>query len=119
MLNHIGLRTNQFDSLLAFYKATLAPMGYGVMMEYPGAAGLGRDDADFWIGADDKGGSNIHLAFKTEDRAVVDAFHAAALASGGKDNGAPGLRDYSPTYYAAFVIDPDGNNLEVFCTAEG
>ncbi|WEK06421.1 MAG: VOC family protein [Candidatus Devosia phytovorans] len=117
MLNHLGLRTAQFDALLAFYKATLAPIGYTVMMEYPGAAGLGKSDADFWIGADEKGGSNVHLAFKTDDRSVVGAFYEAALANGGKDNGAPGLRDYSPTYYAAFVIDPDGNNLEVFCTA--
>ena len=115
MLDHIGLRTKQFDGLLAFYKAALAPLGYTVMMEYPGTAGLGRDHPDFWIGADDRGGSNVHLAFKTEDRSVVDAFHAAALANGGKDNGAPGKRDYTPTYYAAFVVDPDGNNLEVVC----
>nr|WP_314260347.1 VOC family protein [uncultured Devosia sp.] len=118
MLDHLGLRTTQFDGLLAFYKATLAPLGYQVMMEYPGAAGLGREYPDFWIGADDKGGSNIHLAFKTQDRAVVEAFYAAALANGGRDNGAPGKRDYTPTYYAAFVIDPDGNNLEVVCDAE-
>lgn len=118
MLDHIGLRTTQFDNLMAFYKATLAPLGYAVMTEYPGAAGLGRTYPDFWIGADDKGGSNIHLAFKTDDRKAVDAFYAAALANGGKDNGAPGLRDYTPTYYAAFVIDPDGNNLEVVCNDE-
>ena len=119
MLDHIGLRTNQFDGLLAFYRAALAPLGYTVMMEYPGTAGLGRDYPDFWIGADEKGGSNIHLAFKTDDRAVVDAFHAASLAHGGKDNGAPGRRDYTPNYYAAFVLDPDGNNLEIVCQAEG
>ena len=119
MLDHLGLRTAQFDTLLQFYKATLAPLGYVVLMEYPGAAGLGREYPDFWIGTDDKGGSNIHLAFKTNDRSVVDAFHAAAMANGGTDNGAPGLRDYTPNYYAAFVVDPDGNNLEVVCTAEG
>lgn len=119
MLDHIGLRTAQFDTLLAFYKATLAPLGYAVMMEFPGTAGLGREVPDFWIGQSDGAASNVHLAFTTEDRSVVDAFYAAALANGGKDNGAPGLRDYTPTYYAAFVIDPDGNNLEVVCNAEG
>src|SRR3546814_14250306 len=100
---------------MAFYKAVLAPLGYTVMMEYPGAAGLGRAYPDFWIGADDKGSSNIHLAFKTDDRTAVDAFHAAALAHGGKDNGAPGLRDYTPTSYSAFVLAPDGTNLQVVC----
>jgi len=119
MLDHVGLRTAQFETMLTFYKSALAPLGYAVMAEYPGTAGLGREYPDFWIGADDKGASNIHLAFKTDDRAAVDAFHAAALASGGKDNGAPGKRDYTPTYYAAFVLDPDGNNLEIVCHAEG
>lgn len=119
MLDHIGLRTTQFDALLQFYRAALAPLGYILMVEYPGAAGLGRQYPDFWIGTGDKAGSNIHLAFKTEQRAVVDAFHAASMANGGKDNGAPGPRDYTPNYYAAFIIDPDGNNLEVVCTAEG
>lgn len=118
MLDHIGLRTTQYDQLLAFYKAALAPLGYTVMMEYPGVAGLGSETPDFWLSADDKGVSNIHLAFAAKDRAVVDAFHAAALGNGGKDNGAPGLRDYTPTYYAAFVFDPDGNNIEVVCHAE-
>lgn len=118
MLDHIGLRTKQFDALLAFYTAALEPLGYKIMMQYPGAAGLGRDYPYFWIGADEKGGSNIHLAFRTDDHAVVKAFYDAALANGGKDNGAPGKRDYSPNYYAAFVIDPDGNNLEVVCGAE-
>ena len=118
MIDHVGLRTVQFDTMMAFYTAALAPLGYAVMSEYPGVAGFGRQYPDFWIGTDEKGGSNIHLAFKTEDRAVVDAFYAAALANGGKDNGAPGLRDYTPNYYAAFVLDPDGNNLEIVCTAE-
>lgn len=119
MLDHIGLRTTQFEAVTTFYKAALAPLGYTAKMEYPGVVGLGREFPDFWISGDDKGSSNIHLAFKTEDRATVDAFYAAALANGGKDNGAPGLRDYTPTYYAAFVFDPDGNNLELVCHAEG
>ena len=84
MLDHIGLRTAQFDTLLAFYKAALAPLGYTVMMEYPGAAGIGRDYPDFWIGADDKGGSNIHLAFKTDD---VSGTRARLLAAGATPEG--------------------------------
>ena len=119
MLDHIGLRTTQFDALFAFYKATLEPLGYAVMMQYPNTAGFGREYPDFWIGADEKAGSNIHLAFKASERSVVESFHAAALANGGTDNGAPGLRDYAPNYYAAFVLDPDGNNLEIVCMGEG
>jgi catechol 2,3-dioxygenase-like lactoylglutathione lyase family enzyme len=114
MLDHIGLRTAQFDTLVAFYKAVLAPLGYGLVMEFPGAAGFGRDTPVFAIGQADAA-SNVHLAFSGKTRAEVDAFHAAALAHGGKDNGAPGLRDFAPNYYAAFVIDPDGNNIEVVC----
>jgi catechol 2,3-dioxygenase-like lactoylglutathione lyase family enzyme len=116
MIDHIGLRTAKFDALLAFYEAALAPLGYKRMVEYPGVAGLGAQWPDVWIGADNKGGSNIHLALRVEQRAQVDGFYAAAMAAGAKDNGPPGLRDYTPTYYAAFVIDPDGNNLEVLCT---
>lgn len=118
MLDHLGLRTVQFDAMLAFYRAALTPLGYTVMNEYSGVAGLGRETPDLWVSADDKGSSNIHLAFRTDDRAVVDAFHAAALAHGGTDNGAPGKRDYTPNYYAAFVLDPDGNNLEIVCHSE-
>jgi len=116
MIDHVGLRTTQFDTKLAFYKAALAPLGYGVLMEFPGAAGLGKEHPDLWIGADDTGHSNIHLAFDAPDHATVDAFYAAAIAAGAKDNGGSGPRpEYTPTYYAAFVIDPDGNNLELVC----
>ena len=116
MLDHIGLRTAQFDTLVAFYKAVLAPLGYGLIMEFPGAVGFGLKAPDFCIG-EGEAGSNIHLAFIAKSRSEVDAFYAAALANGGRDNGAPGLRDYTPTYYAAFVIDPDGSNIEVVCHA--
>ena len=116
MLDHIGLRTTQFDKLVAFYKAVLATLGYGFIMEFPGAAGFGRDTPDFVIGLAEAR-SSVHLAFSGKSRAEVDAFHAAALAHGGKENGAPGLRDFAPNYYAAFVIDPDGNNIEVVCHA--
>ena len=116
MIDHVGLRTTQFDTLLAFYAAALAPIGYAVMQQFPGAAGLGKDNSDLWIGASETAGSNIHLCLSADDHATVDAFYAAAIAAGGKDNGGPGLRpEYTPTYYAAFIIDPDGNNLEVAC----
>ena len=116
MLDHIGLRTAQFDTLVSFYKATLATLGYGIVMEFPGAVGFGLNTPDFCIGQGDTA-SNIHLAFKTGERALVDAFYAAAIGNSGQDNGPPGERDYAPNYYAAFVLDPDGNNIEVVCHA--
>jgi catechol 2,3-dioxygenase-like lactoylglutathione lyase family enzyme len=116
MLDHVGLRVQDFSRALVFYKAALAPIGYEVAMEFPGTAGLGeRGKPDLWIMSTDKAPHPTHLAFRT-DRARVDAFHAAALAAGGTDNGAPGVRtDYHPHYYAAFVLDPEGNNIEVVC----
>jgi catechol 2,3-dioxygenase-like lactoylglutathione lyase family enzyme len=116
MLDHISLRVQDFDRALTFYKAALAPIGYAVAMEYPGGAGLGEPGKpDLWISATEKPPHPTHIAFRT-DRARVDAFHAAALAAGGTDNGAPGLRaDYHPHYYAAYVFDPEGNNIEVVC----
>jgi len=116
MLDHISLRVQDFAGALAFYKAALAPIGYRVAMEYPGGAGLGEPGKpDLWLSLTDKPLHPTHLAFRT-DRARVDAFHAAALAAGGTDNGPPGVRtDYHPHYYAAFVIDPEGNNVEVVC----
>ncbi len=114
MIDHIGLRTQQFDVLAAFYETALAPLGYEKLMAFDGAAGFGRDGIpDLWIGESTEPRSSVHFAITGDDRAAVDAFHAAGLAAGGKDNGAPGLRsDVAPGYYAAFVIDPDGNNLE-------
>jgi len=116
MLDHVSLRVQDFSRALAFYKAALAPIGYTVTMEYPGGAGLGEPGKpDLWISATDKAPHPTHIAFRT-DRARVDAFHAAALAAGGTDNGAPGVRtDYHPNYYAAFVFDPEGNNIEAVC----
>jgi catechol 2,3-dioxygenase-like lactoylglutathione lyase family enzyme len=116
MLDHVSLRVQDFPRALAFYKAALAPIGYQVAMEFPGTAGLGeRGKPDLWITLTDKPLLSTHIAFRT-DRARVDAFHAAALAAGGIDNGAPGLRaDYHPSYYAAYVTDPEGNNIEVVC----
>ena len=117
MIDHVGLRTQQFDAMLAFYQAAMAPLGYKIMMQFGNNAGLGREQPDLWLGeAGDQPTSKIHIAFAADDRAAVDSAYAAAVAHGATDNGGPGLRpDYTPTYYAAFVIDPDGNNLEFVC----
>ena len=116
MLDHVGLRVQDLARVVSFYRAALALIGYQVAMEFATAAGLGEPGKpDLWIMSTDKAPHPTHLAFRT-DRARVDAFHAAALAAGGTDNGPPGLRaDYHPHYYAAFVLDPEGNNIEVVC----
>ena len=116
MLDHISLRVVDFDRALAFYKAALAPIGYQVVMEFPGYAGLGeKGKPDLWITKTDKPVNPIHVAFRV-DRGRVDAFHAAALAAGGTDEGGPGIRtSYHPNYYGAFVLDPEGNNVEAVC----
>lgn len=119
MLDHIGLRTTQFDALARFYEAALAPLGYTRLFAWEGGAGFGRNGtAALWIGASDTKPTGIHMALSAADHAAVDAFHKAALAAGATDNGMPGLRPhYHANYYAAFVIDPDGNNLEAVCHA--
>jgi catechol 2,3-dioxygenase-like lactoylglutathione lyase family enzyme len=116
MLDHISLRVRDYPRALAFYKAALAPIGYEVVMEFPDAAGLGeKGKPDLWVTRTDQEIAPTHLAFRSE-RNMVDAFHAAALTAGAIDNGAPGLRtDYHPNYYSAFVLDPEGNNIEVVC----
>jgi len=114
MIDHISLRVNDFDKAVNFYKAALKPLGYDVLMQFPGAAGFGGPDKkpDFWIMKSDKPLNPTHVAFSA-DRKTVDAFHAAAIAAGGTDHGTPGLRaDYHPNYYGAFVLDPEGNNVE-------
>lgn len=119
MYDHLGLQVKDLDASVRFYEAALAPLGHVLDSRYDGGAGLGPEGAPaLWLyeNANAKGGT--HVAFQARDRAGVDAFHAAGLASGGHDNGAPGLRvDYAPTYYAAFLIDPDGNNVEAVCMA--
>jgi catechol 2,3-dioxygenase-like lactoylglutathione lyase family enzyme len=116
MLDHISLRVQDFQRAIAFYKTALAPIGYDVIMEYPGAAGLGaQGKPDFWIMKTEQPLNPTHVAFVSH-RDRIDAFHQAALGAGGSDNGAPGLRvDYHPHYYAAFIYDPEGNNIEVVC----
>jgi catechol 2,3-dioxygenase-like lactoylglutathione lyase family enzyme len=123
MIDHIGFPVLNYQRSKAFYAAALAPLGYALIMEvrqdendHP-AAGFGRDGKpDFWIGGEGGLGGILHVAITADDRAVVDAFYHAALAAGGADNGAPGLRPhYHPNYYAAFVRDPDGHNVEAVC----
>lgn len=120
-LDHIGLNVSDFARSKAFYTAALQPLGIKVQMEFPEgggfAAGLGRSKPEFWI-ATGAPTSPIHIAFAAANRAEVDAFYAAAMAAGAKDNGAPGLRpQYHPNYYGAFVFDPDGHNVEAVCHA--
>jgi len=119
VIDHIGVNVSDYDRSRDFYSKALAPLGYEVLMEpIPGHAGFGRDrKPDFWISGERTPiTENVHVALAAPDRATVDAFHAAALEAGGTDNGEPGLRQhYHPTYYGAFVRDPDGNNIEVVC----
>lgn len=124
MIDHIGLPVADIARSRAFYEAALAPLGYGVVMEVSaeetGAAahvGFGLPGKpDFWITSGGPLGGRLHVAFAAADRPTVDAFHAAALAAGGRDNGAPGLRPhYHPNYWGAFVFDPDGHNIEAVC----
>jgi catechol 2,3-dioxygenase-like lactoylglutathione lyase family enzyme len=118
MFDHVGLNVRDYAASRAFYERALAPLGYRVVMEFDDwkAAGLGEGEAPtFWISEREPICTGTHVAFTCDDRATVDAFHEAALAAGGLDNGAPGLREYHPTYYGAFVHDLDGNNVEAVC----
>jgi catechol 2,3-dioxygenase-like lactoylglutathione lyase family enzyme len=114
VIDHLTLKVKDLAKAKAFFAAALAPLGYVVMMEFEGAVGMGADGkADLWIAEDPANVRPTHLAFLAPSRAAVDAFHAAALAAGAKDNGGPGLRkEYHPTYYAAFVLDENGHNVE-------
>ncbi len=126
MLDHIGFPVSDYARSKSFYLKALAPLGYTLVMEVEqkvekdfSAGGFGRDrKPEFWIGGEGKLNRAIHIAVVANDRAAVDAFYRAALAAGGEDNGAPGLRPhYHPNYYAAFVFDPDGHNIEAVCHA--
>jgi len=116
MIDHIILGVDDVEASRAFYERALAPLGVEVVMAMPHGAGFGSDGKPwFWI-ADREQSGPVHVAFASPDRATVDAFHAAALAAGGRDNGRPGLRPhYHASYYGAFVYDPDGNNVEAVC----
>ncbi len=125
MIDHIGFPVADYERSKAFYAAALAPLGYALIMEVRQnenthhAAGFGRNGKpDFWIGGEGGLDGILHVAFAADDRATVDAFYRAAIAAGGGDNGPPGLRPhYHPNYYAAFVHDPDGHNVEAVCHA--
>ena len=120
MIDHVSVRVSDFGRLVAFYRDALAPIGYQVIMEYPGAVGLGADGKpDLWLMQTEQPLNPTHVALSASSRPPIDAFYAAGLAAGGTDNGEPGVRlDYHPTYYAAFVRDPEGNNIEVVCHAD-
>ena len=121
MIDHVSLHVSDYEKSKRFFERALATLGYTVIMEFGGAvAGLGAGGKpDFWI-AQGEAGNPVHIAFVSANRGTVDAFYHAAIAAGGRDNGAPGLRpQYHPNYYGAFVFDPDGNNIEAVChTAE-
>jgi len=119
MFDHVGLNVRDYAASRAFYERALAPLGYSVLMAFDEwkAAGFGTEQKpEFWISQREPFGTGSHVAFACDDRATVDAFHDAALAAGGSDNGAPGLREqYHASYYGAFIIDLDGNNVEAVC----
>jgi catechol 2,3-dioxygenase-like lactoylglutathione lyase family enzyme len=119
VLDHTGINVSDYARSSAFYQQSLAPLGISLLMEpVPDSGGFGRDGKPFfWInGRRNPTTENVHIAFHAQDRATVDAFYTAALAAGATDNGGPGVREmYHPAYYAAFIRDPDGNNIEAVC----
>lgn len=127
MIDHIGFPVSDYARSKAFYLKALAPLGYGLVKEIGAdlteagapAAGFGQNGKpDFWIGGEGGLDKPVHVAILAADRASVDSFYKAALAAGGRDNGAPGLRPhYHDNYYGAFVLDPDGHNIEAVCHA--
>jgi catechol 2,3-dioxygenase-like lactoylglutathione lyase family enzyme len=125
MFDHVSIGVADIARAKRFYDAALAPLGYSCLRESANELGYGRDKVGFWIAPaerpvppDDKSG--LHFCFDAETRQAVDAFHAAALRAGGRDNGGPGIRpEYTQPYYAAFAIDPDGYRIEAYCGAPG
>jgi catechol 2,3-dioxygenase-like lactoylglutathione lyase family enzyme len=132
MIDHTGVVVSDFEASKAFYSTALGAIGLSLLMEFPASvtgsadvAGFGAPDAlaqgvspEFWLARGTPGSNRLHVAFRVSSRAMVDAFHKAALAAGGRDNGAPGLRpQYNANYYGAFVLDRDGHNIEAVCHA--
>ncbi|HLK11017.1 MAG TPA: VOC family protein [Candidatus Binatia bacterium] len=118
MYDHIGLRVKDMAASVRFYEAALAPLGFVLCSRDEQYAGFGPMGAPaFWLVAAGDARGGAHVAFAATARSVVDRFHRAGVEAGGRDHGAPGLRlDYGPTYYGAFLLDPDGNNIEAVCT---
>jgi catechol 2,3-dioxygenase-like lactoylglutathione lyase family enzyme len=116
VIDHIGIGASDLAVSKAFYERALAPLEYEALLEFPGVVGFGlAGKPDFWL-QERAPGEPMHVAFRARDRSVVDAFYEAALAAGGRDNGPPGVRElYHPTYYGAYVLDPDGHNVEAVC----
>jgi catechol 2,3-dioxygenase-like lactoylglutathione lyase family enzyme len=124
IIDHTGLAASDFDRSLAFYSTALKPLGITLIVQFPADgpagqayAGFGREGKpDLWISPGGPTTPRIHLGFTANSRAEVDAFYDAALGAGGIDNGAPGVRaHYHPNYYGAYVLDPDGHNIEAVC----
>ena len=121
MFDHVSIGVRDLARAKHFYDAALRPLGYVRLSESADALGYGQEKIGLWVGSVARpvpadAGSNLHFCFTARTREAVDAFHAAALAAGGTDNGAPGLRpDYGANYYAAFAIDPDGYRIEAYC----
>jgi catechol 2,3-dioxygenase-like lactoylglutathione lyase family enzyme len=121
MINHVSIGVRDIPKAKRFYDAVFAPLGYACLSEDDASLGYGDDSVALWINAaghpvPPNEASGLHFCFNAPTRDGVDAFHAAALRTGGRDNGAPGIRaDYGPDYYAAFVIDPDGYRIEAYC----
>lgn len=128
LIDHIEIPVTDADAARRFYEAALAPLGVTCILSVPAERsasatprhGLGHNGYPrLWLHSGEPTPGGLHIAFAASDRATVDAFHAAALAAGGQDNGPPGIRTrYHPNYYAAFVLDPDGNNVELVCQTE-
>jgi catechol 2,3-dioxygenase-like lactoylglutathione lyase family enzyme len=124
MIDHIGIGVSDYAVSKAFYSQALRPIGYELLLEVPAEVTGNRAQAgfgvapkpDFWIGAGRPNVPPVHVAFRVASRGEVDAFYRAALAAGGRDNGAPAPRPYyHPDYYGAFILDPDGHNIEAVC----
>lgn len=123
MIDHAGISVSDWAKAKAFYDAALGALGATMLMTVPEArtggvkiGGYGRDKPDFWLHGAGEPGPGRHYAFTARSRAEVDTFYAGAMANGGRDNGKPGIRaHYHPNYYGAFVLDPDGNNVEAVC----
>ncbi|MFT5114278.1 MAG: catechol 2,3-dioxygenase-like lactoylglutathione lyase family enzyme [Parasphingorhabdus sp.] len=120
LIDHIGVAISDYERSKEFYLKALAPLNIGLVVEIQGWAGFGGNGkTDFWFGPDDTVQSPMHIAFVAESREKVEQFYTAAIAAGARDNGKPGVRpEYHRNYYGAFVIDPDGHNIEAVCHQE-